>query len=57
MPMLLEVFTDGEDESEALEKILNFVVDHKARTKNNIKKFVKNIVGEKVISTLKPLLK
>ncbi len=57
MPMLLEVFTDGDDESEALEKILNFVVDHKARTKNNIKKFVKNIVGEKVISTLKPLLK
>ena len=56
-PMLLEVFTDGNDESVALERILNFCVDPKLKFKNTAKEIVKNIIGEKNIKSLKTLIK
>ena len=44
-PMLLEVFTQTEDESNALEQILNFISDPKLVIKNKIKQTAKNILG------------
>lgn len=45
-PMLLEVFTQTEDESNALEQILNFISDPKLVIKNKIKQTAKNILGK-----------
>lgn len=46
-PMLLEVFTQTEDESQALEQILNTILDPKLALKNTIKQTAKNILGKK----------
>lgn len=46
-PMLLEVFTQTEDESDALEQILNVISDPKLAIKNKIKQTAKNILGKK----------
>lgn len=45
-PILLEVFTQTEDESNALEQILNFISDPKLVIKNKIKQTAKNILGK-----------
>lgn len=45
-PMLLEVFTQTEDESDALEQVLNILLDPKLAIKNTIKRTVKNILGK-----------
>ena len=45
-PMLLEVFTQTEDESNALEQILNIISDPKLTFKNTIKQTAKNILGK-----------
>lgn len=46
-PMLLEVFTQTENESKALEQILNVIPDQKLAIKNTIKQIAKNILGKK----------
>lgn len=46
-PMILEVFTQTEDESEALEQILNIISDSQLVLKNTIKQTAKNILGKK----------
>lgn len=46
-PILLEVFTQTEDESKALELILNIISDPKLAFKNTIKQTAKNILGKK----------
>lgn len=45
-PMILEVFTQTEDESEALGMILNIISDSKLVLKNTIKQTVRNILGK-----------
>lgn len=45
-PMLLEVFTQTEDESKALEQIMNVILDSKLALKNTIKQTAKNILGK-----------
>lgn len=45
-PMILEVFTQTEDESKALEQILNIISDLKLTFKNTIKQTAKNILGK-----------
>lgn len=45
-PMILEVFTKTEDESNALEHILNVISDPKLTIKNTIKQTAKNILGK-----------
>lgn len=52
-PILLEVFTDNEDESKALKMMTSIEVDSKIKAKNTIK----NIVGEKNIRNIKNILK
>ena len=56
-PMLFEVFTETEDESDALETILNMVVDNKTIVKDKLKKAVKEIVGQRGIKTIKKVIK
>ena len=56
-PMLFEVFTETEDESDALETILNMVVDSKAILKDKVKKVIKEVVGEKGINKIKHIVK
>lgn len=56
-PMLFEVFTETEDESDALETILNMVVDSKAILKDKVKKVIKEVVGEKGINKIKNIVK
>ena len=56
-PMLFEVFTETEDESDALETILNMVVDNKTIVKDKLKKAVKEIVGQRGIDTIKKVIK
>lgn len=45
-PMILEVFTQTEDESNALEQILNVISDTKLVIRNSIKHTAKNILGK-----------
>lgn len=45
-PIILEVFTKTEDESNALEHILNVISDPKLTIKNTIKQTAKNILGK-----------
>ena len=56
-PMLFEVFTETEDESDALETILNMVVDNKTIVKDKLRKAVKEIVGQRGIKTIKKVIK
>lgn len=55
-PMLLEVFSETEDESNALETTLKYVVDYKQKRMQNIKNAVKSIVGEDVIKVAKKVI-
>lgn len=45
-PVILEVFTQTEDESDALEQILNVISDPKLVIRNSIKHTAKNILGK-----------
>lgn len=55
-PMLLEVFTQPEDENEALERISHIQYDSKAVTKRIIINSAKYILGENTIRTIKSKL-
>ena len=55
--MSFEVFTETEDESNALEIILNMIVDSKAILKDKVKKIIKEVVGEKGINIIKNIVK
>lgn len=52
-PMLFEIFTDSEDESNALMEMRNIVKSYKSEGK----KVIKSIIGEKNINTVKKLMK
>lgn len=55
-PMLFEVFTDSQEESDALKMIRNSVVNTKVVIKTEIEDAVKGILGESGIRTVKKLL-
>ena len=55
-PMLFEVFTDTEDESKALETILNMIVDRKTVVRDKLKNAVKGVVGQKAIGVIKKVI-
>lgn len=56
-PILFEIFTETEDESNALKTALNTIVDPKTKMKSLIKKAVKNIVGENELTKMLEILK
>lgn len=51
--MILEVFTDTQDESDALEVVMNYMVDSKIAMKKEMKNLAKNMLGQKGINFLK----
>ena len=56
-PILIEVFTETEDESNALEMTLNCMIDFKTEVKNKLRKTVKDVIGQKGIETIKKVIK
>lgn len=56
-PMLLEVFTETDDESNALKKTLNIVTDSNLVLKQTIKTAVKGILGESGVKAVKKIVK
>ena len=56
-PMLLEVFTETGDESNALEQVLNILVDSNQKIKGVIKNTAKEILGDNGISFIKKAMK
>lgn len=53
-PMLLEVFTETEEESKALEMILN--IERDTSLKGNVKRIAKEVLGEKGVKAIKGLI-
>ena len=56
-PMLFEVFTDKQDESDALEMLLNMKSDSGTVLKKNLRKVAGQVLGGKGVETLKTILK
>lgn len=56
-PILLEVFTETEDESDALEMVLNTIVDPKAVIKDKVKKVVKEVLPDSAVQAIKKAVK
>ena len=52
-PMLLEVFTDTKDESDALEMTCNVITDPKYKIMSSIKNTVKGLFGDEGVEKLK----
>ena len=55
-PILFEVFTETEDESNALEMLCNIVVDSKLAAKKAIKDAVKQVLGQTGVKVIKTAL-
>ena len=56
-PVLLEVFTETEDESNALEQTLNIITDSKYMMKQKVKQMVKDFIGNENIEVIKKIMK
>lgn len=56
-PQIVEVFTDTDEESKALELMMNTLVDKKTLSKSSGKEHLKNLIGQKNINKLKGLIK
>lgn len=52
-PMLLEVFTETEDESNALEMVLNAIVDLKSVLKDKVKNAVKEVLPNSIVEAVR----
>ena len=57
IPILIEVLTETDDESNALEMTLNCMIDFKTEVKNKLRKTVKDVIGQKGIDTIKKVIK
>ena len=55
--MILEVFTDSKDESEALYLMSHIQSDAKGMVRSKLKDAVRNVAGEKGINAIKKILK
>ena len=55
-PIIFEVFTETKDESDALEMVLNMVVDKQAEMIRKMKNAVRGVVGSKGVEVIKKIL-
>ena len=55
-PMLLEVFTETDDESEALKQTLNIITGPNFKLKHTIKSTIKGVLGENLVGKVKKVL-
>ena len=56
-PILLEVFTETDDESNALEQTLNIITDSKYMMKQKVKQMVKDFIGNENIEVVKKIMR
>ena len=56
-PLVFEVFTETDDESSALETVLNLVKDKKRVIKNGVKNAIAKMIGNKGVETIKKIIK
>lgn len=56
-PMITEIFTDTDEESKALEMMMNIIVDKKALGKSSGKEHLRNLIGQKNIKRIKGMIK
>lgn len=56
-PILLEVFTETDDESNALEQTLNIITDSKYMMKQKVKQIIKDFIGDKNAEVAKKIMK
>ena len=56
-PMILEIFTNHEDENEALRLMTSIRVDAKAVMKNKVTGAIRSVAGEAGIKMIKGILK
>ena len=56
-PMLLEIFTNSEDESNALNLIEHTLVSTSKAASDKAKNFIKSIIGQSNINALKNIIK
>lgn len=52
-PILFEVFTETDDESNALKMVLNIIIDPKTTIKNNVKRIIKEVLPNSAIKAIK----
>ena len=55
-PILFEVFTETDDESNALEMTLNTIIDSKTVIKAKVKNAVREVVGDSTVKAIKKVL-
>lgn len=56
-PMLLEVFTETKEESDALEMTLNVMVDPKLAVKQTVKNVAKDLLGDSGVNLVKKIIR
>lgn len=56
-PMILEVFTETENESNTLEYVKNLLINHELKMKQIIKNTTKGIFGETGVEIVKKIIK
>lgn len=56
-PILLEVFTETDDESNALKQTLNIITDSKYMMKQKVKQMVKDFIGNENIEVVKKIMR
>lgn len=56
-PILFEVFTETDDKSNALEMVLNSVVDSKMVIKQKVKGVVKEVLPDSAVQAIKKAIK
>ena len=56
-PQIVEVFTDTDQESRALELMMNIIVDKKTLGKSSGKEHIRNLLGQKNINKIKKFVK
>lgn len=56
-PMLLEVFTETKNESDALEMTLNVIVDPKLAMKQTVKNVAKDLLGDSGVNLVKKIIR
>ena len=56
-PILLEVFTETKDESDALEMALNVMVDPKQAVKQTVKSVARDLLGDRGVNLVKKIVK
>lgn len=56
-PILFEVFTEKDDESNSLKLLLNTIIDSKEQLKKRIKSNIKSVLGENTVNIIKKVIR